>query len=256
MRIQRRLAAPKLLAVFADRYPEPFFVEIGANDGDHHDHLRPFIVSKPWRGLMVEPVPHIFAKLQANYAAIERVTPVNVAIGDRDGQLPFFHLADPEEQGHDGLPDWADGIGSFSRDVLLSHAHAIPDVEQLIVQTEVPTVTFDTLCRRHDVDQVDLVLVDTEGYDRQILESIDLRAWRPRLVVYEHFHLSADEQSACLAYMRESGYETMGEGFDTFCLDASVDDDLTRAWRRLRPAVPELFAWSERSSDAATAGRT
>lgn len=247
-RVQRRLAAPKLLAAFAERYPQAFFVEIGANDGDHHDHLRPFILSRRWHGLMVEPVPYIFEKLRANYAALDGVTPVNVAIADRDGDLEFFHLAEPAGDDRERLPEWADGIGSFSRDAVLSHARAIPDVERLIVRTEVPALTFDSLCSGHDVERVDLILVDTEGYDRQILESIDLAAWRPRLVVYEHYHFAPEEQAACVAYLRGAGYETMEEGFDTFCLDAAPDDSLTRAWRRLRPGVRAVYAHEEKGA--------
>lgn len=245
-RLQRRLAAPKLLAAFAERYPRPVFVEIGANDGDHDDHLRPFILSRRWSGLMVEPVPYIFEKLRANYAAIEGITPVNVAVADSDGELPFFHLADPsEDDSAASLPEWADGVGSFSREAVLSHARLLPDIERLVVETRVPVVTFDSLCRRHGIDHVDLIVVDTEGHDRQILESIDLGTWHPRLVVYEHYHLSAEEQTGCRAYLETAGYETLSEGFDTFCLDASEDDDLTRVWRRLRPAVDPVFAYQE-----------
>jgi FkbM family methyltransferase len=244
-REQRRMAGPKLLAAFSERYPRPFFVEIGANDGDHDDHLRPFILSGGWRGLMVEPVPWIFKKLSANYGSVDGVTPVNVAIADRDGELPFYHLAEPTGEDADSLPEWADGIGSFSRESVLSHARVIPDVDRLVVDTKVPVLTFDSLCVRHAVERVDLVLVDTEGYDREVLESIDLRRWQPRLVVYEHYHLSADEQAGCRAYLEDAGYETMEEGFDTFCLATSEEDALTATWRRLRPAVRAVYAYQE-----------
>jgi FkbM family methyltransferase len=245
-RIQRRLAGPKLFAAFAERYPEPFFIEIGANDGDHDDHLRPFILNQPWRGVMVEPVPHIFRKLVDNYGSIERVSTANVAIADRDGELPFYHLAEPTQEDLDRLPTWADGIGSFSRASVLSHARAIADVERLVIESAVPTLTFESLCRRYDVPHVDLILIDTEGYDWEILQNIDLARWHPRLVVYEHYHLSKEQQAECRAYLERAGYESMEEGFDTFCLDASVSDALTGAWRRLRPAVRGMYAHDEK----------
>jgi len=244
-RVQRRLAGPKLLRAFAERYESPFFVEIGANDGDHHDHLRPFILSRPWRGIMVEPVPYIFERLVRNYGGIDRVIPANVAIGERDGELPFYHLAEPGPEERERLPDWFDGIGSFSRAAVVSHARAIPDVEERIVEREVPAMTFDSLCRQNAVESVDLVVIDTEGYDWQILQSIDLAAWHPRLVIYEHYHLTPDEQASSRAHLEEAGYETMEEGFDTFCLDASEEDSLTRTWRRLRPAVRAVYAHEE-----------
>jgi len=241
----RRLAGPKLLSAFADQYPSASFVEIGANDGEQHDHLRPFILSRGWTGVMVEPVPYVFERLRRNYADVERVVTENVAIADRDGRLPFYHLVAPDPAERDGLPSWYDGIGSFSRDAVLGHAEHIPDVAERIVQTDVPALTFESLCARHGIERVDLVLVDTEGYDWEIIRNIDLAEQKPRLLVYEHFHLSPDDRASCRAHLHGHGYETMEEGFDTFCLDVSVSDPLSDLWRRLRPAVRGVAASDE-----------
>jgi FkbM family methyltransferase len=243
-RQQRRLAGRKLLRAFAEAYPEAFFVEIGANDGDQHDHLRPFILSRAWAGIMVEPVPYVFERLEANYASQSRVVTANVAIAERDGTLPFYHLVDATPQERAELPSWYDGIGSFSRDAVLSHADQIPDIERRIVRQDVPALTFASLCNRHGVEKVDLVVIDTEGYDDRVLKSIDLAAHRPRLIVYEHFHLMSEDRAACRAYVEGAGYETMEEGFDTFCLDLR-DDPLSRRWRRLHPVIPGVSKYDE-----------
>jgi FkbM family methyltransferase len=235
-RIQRRLAGPKLLEAFGAAYPRAFFVEIGSNDGEQHDHLRPLILAREWRGLMVEPVPYVFERLRQNYGELDRVTLVNVAIADRDGELPFFHLREAGPEERESLPHWYHGTGSFSREAVLGHAKDIPDVEERLVTTTVPCVTFDSLRARYEVERVDLLLVDTEGYDWELLRGIDLQGVRPRLVIYEHFHLDPDDRAEALARFAELGYETLEEGFDTFCLDP-IDDDLTRRWRGLRPAV-------------------
>jgi FkbM family methyltransferase len=241
----RNLAGPKLLRAFAEAYPEAFFVEVGANDGEQHDHLRPFILSGGWSGIMVEPVPYVFERLQRNYAEVERVTTANVAISDRDGQLPFYHLISPADEERASLPDWYDGIGSFSRAALEGHAKHIPDIEDRIVAREVEALTFASLCRRYGVETVDLIVIDTEGYDWEILRSIDLALHRPRLVVFEHFHLSPEVREECRAHMSAAGYATMEEGFDTFCLDTREVDALTLTWRRLRPAVAGVYAHDE-----------
>src|SRR4051794_25058506 len=138
----RNLAGPKLLKAFADAYPDAYFVEVGANDGEQHDHLRPLILSGRWSGLMVEPVPYVYERLKRNYADVEGVEAVNVAIADRDGELPFYHLVKPSPEERDSLPDWYDGIGSFSRDALLQHRRHIPDIERRIVEKRVPALTF------------------------------------------------------------------------------------------------------------------
>jgi FkbM family methyltransferase len=245
-RMLRNLAGPRLLSEFARAYPEAFFVEIGSNDGEQHDHLRPFILSSAWRGIMVEPVPYVFERLRRGYGGHERIALENAAIGERDGVLPFFHVRDASAEERERLPDWYDGIGSFSRAALLGHAAEIPDIEQRIVRTEVTTLTFESLCRRHGVDSLELLAIDTEGYDWRILQSIDLESRRrPRLIVYEHYHLSADDRLAAAEHLERLGYETMEEGFDTFCLDARKVDAVTHLWRGLRPAVGGVAAYEQ-----------
>lgn len=237
-RIARRLAGPKLLSAFADAYPDAFFIEIGANDGVAHDHLRPFVLSHGWRGVMVEPVPFVFERLRRNYAGVEGVALANAAIARRDGTLPFYHLAEAGEGEREGLPGWYDAIGSFSRETVLAHAADIPDIERRLVSARVECLSFESLCRRHGVERLDLLAIDAEGYDAEIVGSIDFERRRPRLLIYEHFHLRPAERAGCGELLAGAGYETVEEHFDTFCLDASRDDSLTRAWRRLRPALP------------------
>ena len=244
-RLLRRMAGPRLLRGFARQYPEAFFVEIGANDGDQHDHLRPLILSERWSGIMVEPVPYVFERLRGNYGDLDRVVLENVAIADLDGSLPFYHLSEPAPDERHRLPDWYDGVGSFSRETVLGHARDIPDVEHRVVQTEVPCLTYESLCARHGVREVDVLVIDTEGYDHEILKRIDLGRRQPRLVIYEHYHLPRSERAACRELLERAGYETMEEGFDTFGLDTRPADGLARDWRRLRPAIPGAYAEDE-----------
>jgi FkbM family methyltransferase len=242
--LRRRLAAPKLLRAFARAYPLAVFVEIGSNDGEQHDHLQPFIVSSAWRGVMVEPVPYVFERLRRNYEGVEGVSLENAAIADRDGRLPFYHLAEADEDERDALPAWYDGIGSFSRDAVLSHARYIPDLEQRLVVDEVKALTFESLCDTHGLDEVDLLLIDAEGYDWELVNAIDFERRSPRLLIYEHYHLDPEERAACQAYLEGRGYETMEEHFDTLCL-LPRDDALTRRFRRLRPALPGVAAYED-----------
>jgi FkbM family methyltransferase len=238
-------AGAELIRAFGAAFPNAVFVEIGANDGEQHDHLRPMILKREWRGVMVEPVPFVFDRLTANYGTVDRVILENAAIADRDGRLPFYHLAPVANYAREGLPQWYDGIGSFSREAVLDHARLIPDIEQRLVETDVPCLTFDSLCAKHGLDSVDLVLIDTEGYDYEILRHIDFSAHRPVLVGYEHYHLAPDDRDAALRGMRAAGYETLEEGFDTWCLRTDADEGLTAQWRQLRLGVPPVSVWDE-----------
>lgn len=245
-RIQSRLAGPKILRAFAEAYPNAFFVEVGANDGDQHDHLGPILDERAWRGIMVEPVPFVFDRLRANYGDRPSIRLENVAIADRDGHLPFYHLRQAEDPAAAGLPRWYDGIGSFSRDAVLNHASLVPDLERRMTCVEVPCVTFDSLCSQCGVSQVDLLLIDTEGYDHEILRSIDWNLYRPRLVVYEHYHLASEVREQLKAELAGFGYEIKEEGFDTWCLQTGPGDQLTRVFRTLSPGIPSASVQADR----------
>lgn len=219
-------------------------MEIGANDGEQHDHLRPLILAGEWNGVMVEPVPYVFERLRENYGGVDRVALENSAITEENGERPFFHLAQVADS-DESVPFWYHGLGSFSREATLSHASHIADIERRLVSTQVPCLTFESLLAKHGVESVDLVLIDTEGYDSQILRLIDLDLHRPHLIVYEHYHLDSPDRAATRERLQDAGYRTLEEGFDTWCLGPRAARSLQELWPRLRPAVPAQSAQDE-----------
>jgi FkbM family methyltransferase len=242
---QRKLAGPRLLRSFAREHHDVFFAEIGSNDGVQQDFLRPLILRHSWSGIMVEPVPFVFERLRANYADVPSVTCVNVAVTRDDGELPFFHLAEVSPSERQALPEWYDALGSFSRDAVLTHATHIPDIEARLVETTVPCMSFDSLVRAQGIERVDLVLIDTEGHDAEIVRTIDLTRYRPRLLVYEHYHLDADTRENCRQLVHSHGYEVIEEGFDTWCVDTGPDDGLARLARRAVAGTPAVSVYDD-----------
>lgn len=56
----------------------------------------------------------------------------------------------------------------------------------LVDKRTITTVPLQTLLERHGAPKTfDLLSIDVEGYDEVVLDTIDLRAWRPRLIVVE-----------------------------------------------------------------------
>ena len=234
---QGRTASHRLLRAFADAHPEAFFVEIGAGDGVTVDHLRPFVVSQRWRGIMVEPVPYVFELLRRNYAGIEGIEFENAAIVDHDGRIAFYYFSEP---GHsDRVPRQYHLLGSQSRELLLRHTD-VPDLEDRIVRADVPCMTLPSLWRKHAVERVDVLVIDAEGWDGEIVGQLDFDAIRPRVLAYEDIHLSDRDRVACRETVEQVGYETMQEGFDTWCVDIRSRDALTETWRRIRADGPSV----------------
>lgn len=227
-----------LLQRLAELRPEARFVQIGAHDGQQQDPLRDVVLAHPWRGVMVEPVPYVYARLRRNYGHLERrVALENVAIGAEAGPRTFYHLQDTEGAGRPGLPIWFDALGSFRRDVVLNHRRFIPDIEERMVEIEVPCLTFEMLCDRHGIEQLDVLHTDTEGSDWEILESVPFDRFRPTVIIYESVHQVAEVKRACAEHVRGFGYETIEYGLDTWCFH-----EHTLVTSEARALVP-LWRW-------------
>jgi FkbM family methyltransferase len=230
-----------LLEMFAQVRPNLFFIQIGSHDGQQQDSLHDMVIRHNWAGIMVEPVPYVFQRLRRNYGHLQGITFENVAIGPVDGSVPFYHLPDTDDPERAGLPVWFDGLGSLRREVLVGHERYIPDIHERLVESTVPCLTFESLCRRNGVEAVDLLNTDTEGYDYEILKSVDFNRIRPKLIVYESAHLTGSEQADCVATLESFDYETLVYGLDTWCLnpDALAGSErkaLLPTWRWLADA--------------------
>lgn len=190
------LAAHLMLAT-----PRPYFIGIGANDGVTHDPLYPFVRDFGWSGIMVEPIPEAFAALQRNYAAFSDVTLVQAAVGAADGTGTIYTVeaSDPESM-------MMTLHSSFSRDMLLRGKRWHPDLEAHIVERKVPVVSFSTLVTKARGRAVDVLKIDTEGYDLEILKSANLLNLSPRLILAEHANLSRADKIQMADILLDSGY--------------------------------------------------
>lgn len=245
-RIYRRLTPqiprprfPEIIHAFAASQPQVFFIQVGSNDASYGDPLRGHILRRRWHGIMVEPVPYVFQRLQARFGGHAELKLENVAIGPRSGVLPFYCLKQSDEP---NLPPWYDQLGSFSMNNILKHAVYLPDIAQRIQKIAVPTLTMAELCEKHDVHRLDILHIDAEGYDWEIIKAIDFARIRPGILLFEHKHLSTDDDRASREHLQSLGYRLFRDKVDTFCMHAEV---LTAGTVALRAA------WARVSGEAA-----
>lgn len=209
-------------------------VQIGANVGDTgSDQIYGFLArhclgngshrSNAVKAALVEPVGHLFQQLSANYAGFSGVICENVAIAEAAGTRNFYRLREGIDLSIHGLPAWAEQLGSFVPEQLDSLWIADPSNHQLreFVQANtviepIQCVTFHQLLEKHGIREVDLLIIDTEGYDYQILRTIDLQRLRPTFINYEHIHLN-DDEPRCRDLLSRHGYHLLDHGQDTLC---------------------------------------
>lgn len=225
--------------LFGRAHPDATFVQVGANDGVTLDPLRTQIERRRWTGIMVEPVPYNFERLAQRYGSHPRIQLEMCAIAEESGELPFYYIPEPEP-GEEIWP-WYHALGSFRREVLISHTMYIPDIEERVAEVKVPCKTFNSLCEERGLPHLDLLQIDTEGYDYEILRSVDLDSWRPRLVIYEHKHLNLADRESARKLLTDRGYLIAEFPLDTAALDST----------RLGPEdekLRELFTTSDQST--------
>jgi FkbM family methyltransferase len=195
--------APTVVRSLGNRASRPLtFVQIGANDGVRCDPLHETVITHHWRGVLVEPIPDLFERLVENYPGASTLTFENAALGTTNGSITLW-VVRPRM----GDPDWADQLASFDKEVVLRHRNEVPQLDDRLEHVEVESLTLPTLVRRHDLQTIDLLHVDAEGFDLQVLDQVDLTAeWAPRSVIFEKKHLEPVPYRKTLARYRRAGY--------------------------------------------------
>jgi FkbM family methyltransferase len=179
-----------------------FFLEVGANDGVSGDPLHYFVRKHGWRGIALEPIPDVFEKLRHTYEHEKNVSPYCAALSDADGRMSFYRV-----QPGASIPSWCNLLGSFSKQTILSHKVSVPEIDRYIVECDVQTISFGTLVKQFDITKIDVIAIDTEGYDYEILKMIDFKSFRPSLVIWEQIHLDAETKLLSKALLQSFGYE-------------------------------------------------
>jgi FkbM family methyltransferase len=183
---------------------------IGASDGEQNDPVAWFIRKHRWRAVLVEPVPPIFDKLRRNYAGCDGLTFVNAAVSEKDEVRPFFYLDDPGNE----LPARAQGLGPFLEEEVLSHEIPGREARRYRKRIDVPCLSLAGLLDQHDLDRVNILVIDAQGLDHRIVRQIPFDRIKPRLVIYEHILLEKEDRDACDELLRAHGYTLESDQWD------------------------------------------
>jgi FkbM family methyltransferase len=132
-------------------------IHVGANIGQERDLYARLGLKVLW----IEPIPAVFATLQANIAAHTGQRAVQALVSDQDGALVDFHVA-------------SNGGASSSMLDLKLHKELWPDVvyQQTIT---LPTITLPSLLDREGVDVAlfDALVLDTQGAELKVLRGAE-----------------------------------------------------------------------------------
>jgi FkbM family methyltransferase len=200
---------------YTKREKDVFFIQIGSNDGFLGDPIYKFIRRDKWSGVLIEPVEYLFQRLKKNYTPINddlRLSFEQVAISDELGHKNFYYVKDfePTEE----LPVFLNQQGSFNKAHLDAVKEKFPKIE--IGTVAVPCQTVSSIVEKYQPNRIDLIHIDTEGHDFAIVHSIDFQRLQPKMIYFEHRHMTRAQRDELIALLQPHGYQILEEEHDTF----------------------------------------
>lgn len=157
---------------------EIVIVQIGSHDGivgeeyglqeilDNHSNFKLFLI---------EPIPQFFNNLTNVYGKYgEKITYCNFAITDINGKTRMVEQGGMSRIDHNG--------GSL----------------------EVNSLDWDTFLNLYNIKNIDLLLIDCEGYEFNILQQINYDKCRPKVIRYEYMHIG--DKEGCDNFIRSKKY--------------------------------------------------
>lgn len=65
--------------------------------------------------------------------------------------------------------------------------------DNVLATIPMDTITFHEFCKEYNIEKIELLMIDTEGYDYEILNSIDLESIDIKLIMCEHWGDDGDD---------------------------------------------------------------
>lgn len=214
----------------------PVFVKVGAHDGITGDPCSDILIADArWKGLLIEPVPYLFARLKENFSNSARFALEQVAVGPKASKSTFYCMAAEAKESLPGLQDFFDQLGSFDKQHIFKHYENLEgELEAFIREIEVEVLPLPDILQRNHIQDCHLLHIDTEGYDYKVLSTLNFSVTRPFVLFIEHKHLDDSERKELLRLLHKNNYIVRDCGQDYFAIDKRAK----KALKKLEDVVP------------------
>jgi FkbM family methyltransferase len=153
-----------------------FFVEAGANDGYLQSNTYYFERFKGWTGVLIEPIPELYRRCVRERPS-SRV--FNCAL------VPDGYPEQTVRMRYSGLMSLVQGAqGSEEADVAHVQAGTMRGWDRLY-ELEAPARTLTSVLDEAGAPEIDLLVLDVEGYEAEAMEGLDLERYAPRFLLVE-----------------------------------------------------------------------
>lgn len=193
----------------------PVIVEAGAFDGDDS-----ILLAEGWPSGVVhvfEPVPYLYEKIVKKVINYKNIQSYNWALSDKNGTAKFYIS---ENANNPNQP-------TASSSLLQPKEH-LNYVPYILFKNEivVPTITLDTWAKKNNINNIDFLWLDVQGYEFQILKSSPeiFKTVKAFLIEVEFIEAYKDQNLfyEIHAWAKNQGFVLLSRNFefDWWCGDA------------------------------------
>jgi FkbM family methyltransferase len=175
------------------------YVDVGAHHPRRFSNTM-LLSRRGWTGINIDAAPGSMAAFRR-----ERPRDLNLEMGvaATDEVRTFYVFDEP-------------ALNTF--DAARAQALAKPPY-RIVARPQIRCAPLATILREHRIGAIDLLTIDAEGYDFEILKTVDWDATRPHVVLTEQFarDLEAHLGSAPHTYLSDRGYVLVAKTVNSLC---------------------------------------
>jgi FkbM family methyltransferase len=182
-----------------------FYVEIGANDGVSQSNTKYLELYDGWKGILIEPIPTVFKKLQKNRAArnfFENAACCSFEFKSSTMSLIYANLMTISLEGESDVQDRREhakiGAGTLN-------------LGDKIYEINVQASTMNSILLKHNAPKiVNFLSLDVEGSEIEVLKGIDFYEF-----VFEYICVETRSFEVIEKFLNVKGYvciETLTNG--------------------------------------------
>ncbi len=197
-------------------------IQIGANDGKSDDFLRTSI-NTDTNVLLVEPIKSAFEQLKKNYSGFKNVRFVNKAIDTNSGKKNIFSVNPKyydfyKKKYQSNDVGWLTIIASFDKNHLKYHGIKSGHIQS----TEIECINFKDLIDQYNFDSLDLLVVDTEGYDEILITNFIKNTNIRPLIILEWIHIQKNKAEDLIELLKSNNYKLIKVSKDLVCIQKNL----------------------------------
>jgi histidinol-phosphate/aromatic aminotransferase/cobyric acid decarboxylase-like protein len=102
------------------------------------------------------------------------------------------------------------------------------------MEMEVEVLPLSEILQRNHIQDCHLLHIDTEGYDYQVLRTLDFSVTSPVAIFIEHKHLGGSERKELMRLLHKHSYIVRDCGGDYFAIDKKANKALHRSGSNTR----------------------